>query len=74
MCFYSGKVVIFEQSGCIRNKSGFIRAEVVVFGQKWLNLGKEVVFRQIVCDRKLVVFGQKVIVLGQSVYTWAKWL
>ena len=41
------------QSGCIRDK-------VVVFGQKWLYLGKEVTFGHLGCIKaKVDVFGQK---------------
>ena len=36
---YSGKVVVFGQSDCIR-------AEVVVFGLKWFYWGNKVVFGQ----------------------------
>ena len=38
------KVVVIGQSGCIRVKSGCIRAKQVVFLQKWLYSGKVVVF------------------------------
>ena len=57
---FSGKVVLFEQSGCIR-------AKVVVFGQggciraKWLYLDKDVCIRL-----KLVLFGQKWLYSGRS--------
>ena len=39
---YSGKVVLFGQSGCIR-------AKVVVCGQKWLYSVKVVIFGQCSC-------------------------
>ena len=56
--FYSGKMVVFGQSGSVRAKwlySGKVvvlgqsfcnRARVVVFGQKWLYSGKVVLFEQ----------------------------
>ena len=48
---FSGKVVVFGQSGCIR-------ANVVVLGKKWLYSGKVVVFGKSCCIRvKVVVFG-----------------
>ena len=34
---YSGKVVVFGQSGCNR-------AKVLVFGQKWFYSGKVIIF------------------------------
>ena len=43
---YFGKVVVLEQSGCIR-------AKVVVYWQKWLYLGKSGCIRA-----KVIVFGQ----------------
>ena len=37
---------LFGQKRLYSGKSGSIRAEVVVFGKKWLYLGKVVVFGQ----------------------------
>ena len=61
---YSGKVVVFGQSGCIRaivvvfgqkllysGKIGCIRAKKVVLGQSGLIRSKVVVFQQICCMR-----------------------
>ena len=48
---YSGNVVVFGQSGCIR-------AKVVVFGKSGCIGAKDVVFRQGRCTRaKVVLFG-----------------
>ena len=47
MWFYSGKVVVFGQSG-------FVRVKVVVIGQKLLYSGKKLFY-----SRKVVVVGQK---------------
>ena len=64
------KAVLFLQSGFIWDKfvvlgknfvvSGCSPVKVVVFGQKWLYLGKVVVFwRKWFHSGKVVVFGQK---------------
>ena len=51
-CFYSGIVVVIEQSGCTRakwlysDKSGCVRAKVVVFGQSGCIRAKVVAFEQ----------------------------
>ena len=77
---YSGKLVVFRQSGCIRiswwylGKSGYIRANKDVFrqkgfffGHKPLNSGKLVVFAQSGCVRaEVVVFGQKRLLSGKT--------
>ena len=58
------KMVVFGPSGCIREngcirarviflQSGCIRAKVVVFGQKWLYLGKSGCIRE-----EVAVYGQ----------------
>ena len=39
-------MVVFGQGGCTRAKVDSIQAKVVVFGQKWLNYCKVVVFEQ----------------------------
>ena len=44
------KLMLFGQL-LYSDKSGSIPAEVVLFGQKWLYLGKVVVFRQGGCTR-----------------------
>ena len=49
-------------------KSGFFSCKVVVFGQKWLCLGKIVVFEESGCIRTKVVYSGRVVVFGQ------KWL
>ena len=61
-------MVVFGQGSCIRKsgcfrarllysgKSGFIRAKVVVFGQKWLYLGNSVLFGS---SSKMRILGQK---------------
>ena len=54
-------MVVVGQSGCIR-------ANVVVFGQKWLYSAKDVVFGQIGCIRAETYFSGSVVVYGQ------KWL
>ena len=68
-------MVVIGQGCCIRaDKSGCIRAKVVVFGQKRLYSGKVVVFRQTGCVRaKLLYSGKsdaciwaKAVVLGQK--------
>ena len=47
MRLYSGKMVVFGKSGCIREKvvvfgqNGCIRAKVVVFWQEWLYSSKK---------------------------------
>ena len=44
------KVVVFRQNNCVPAKvvvflqNGFIRVSVVVFGQKWLYMGKVSIF------------------------------
>ena len=65
---YSGNVVVFRQSACIRSN-------VVVIGKKLLYSGKsgcirvkEVVFGQIGCIRANLVF------LGKICFIRAKWL
>ena len=51
-------MVVIGQSGVNRIK-WFIRAKVVVFGQKWFYFGHKVIFGQkLLCSRKMVVFGQ----------------
>ena len=86
-------MVVFGQSGSICawwlyfGKSGFIRANMVVFGQIWLYLGKYgwiwakvVVFGQNLYSGKLVVFGEKccirekVLVFGQGGCVLEGWL
>ena len=47
---YSGKIVVFGQSGCIRAMRLYW-GKVVVFGKMWLYSGKVVVFRQSCCIR-----------------------
>ena len=57
---YSGKVLVFGQSGCNPTKGFCIRSKMVVFGQKWLYSDNLVVFGQSGCIRaKMVVFEQK---------------
>ena len=69
---YSGKVVVIGQGGCTQAKwlyshksacirqGCYIRANMVVVGQKWSYSGKVVVFRQKwLYSGKVVVFGQK---------------
>ena len=63
--FYSGKLVVFGQNGCIRAKNWLL------FG---LKLSKLVIFGQISCIRakrlhsgKMVLFGLKLLYLGKLV-------
>ena len=56
---YSGKIVVFEQSGGIR-------AELLYFGQKLLSSGKMVVFRQTDCTGAEQLYSGKVVVVGQN--------
>ena len=61
---YSGKVVVFGQSGCLWAK-WFYSGYLVVFGQKWLYSGKVVVFMtKVVSLRQYGCFGAKVVVFG----------
>ena len=74
-------MVVFRESACIR-------AKVVVFGQKWLYSGlqivfvqnrfysgKVVVFRESGCIRaKVVVFGQRWLYSGKVVVFGEKWM
>ena len=67
MCCISAKVVVFG--------SVSIRAELVVFGQRWLYSGKEDVFGlkwlfsgKLMYSVKVVIIGQKLLIFGQ------KWL
>ena len=56
---YLCKMVVCGQGGCVRKKSGCIRAKVVVFGQMCLYSGKVVVFGQkYVFERKLMYSGK----------------
>ena len=50
---YSGKVVLFVQSGCIRPK-------VVVFGQKLVLFGKKLLHwnKVVTCGQKWLCFGK----------------
>ena len=58
-------MVVLEQ-GVLLWQRGCIRVKVVVFGQKWLYLGKVVVFEQSNCFKaKVVVFGQKWLYSGK---------
>ena len=43
---YLSKVNVIGQKGLYSGKSGCIRANVVVFGQKWLHSDKVVAFGQ----------------------------
>ena len=58
---YSDKAVVFGQSGGIR-------AKVVVFGQKWLYLGRSA------CIWVKMLSSAKVAVFGKSECIQAKWL
>ena len=77
---YSGKVVVFGQSGCIL-ESWLNSTELVIFGQNWLYSGKVVVFGQSGCIwAKVVVFGQdgciweKLVLVGHIAFRLSKWL
>ena len=74
-------MVVFEQSGCIREKwlfsgkSRCIRVKVVVFGKSGCNWAKCLYLGKSRCIRaKIVVFGQKMVVFLQSVVIRQKWL
>ena len=63
---YSGKIVVFWQSGCIRAKV-VLFGKVVVFEQKLLYSDKVVVFGQSGCIfAKVVLFGLKWLCWGKS--------
>ena len=67
LVWYSGKVVVFGQSCCIR-------AKVVVFGQKWLYSSQMVVFGQkSLYSGKMVLFGQKWLYSGKLVVSGQNW-
>ena len=54
---------------------GSVRAEVVLFGQKWLYLGKVLLIGQkLLYSCKVVVFGQKLLYSDKSGCVRAKWL
>ena len=77
-------MVVFGQKWLLSGKSVGILAKMVVFGQscciqqKWLYLGKVVVFGQKLYLGKVVVFGQKclyffkVVLFGQSGFVLEK--
>ena len=65
----------FGQKCLYSGKFGSIRAEVVLFGQKWLFLGKVHLFGQKwLYSCKVVVFGQKMLYSGKSGCVREKWL
>ena len=71
---FSGNLVVVGQFGCIRTESffrakvvvleqnGSNRPKIVVFGQKWLYLGKVIV------SLKVIVFWQKWLYSGKWLY------
>ena len=72
---YSGKAIVFLQSGCIRAKvfvfgqSGCIPAKYCVILAKWLKSVKSG------CNRaKVVEFEQSCLYLGESVCSWRRCL
>ena len=65
--FYSGKVVVLRQGGCICANS-CIRAKVVVFVQSGCIRAKVVLFGQSGCIQA------KVVLFGQSGCIKARWL
>ena len=62
-------MVLFRQNRLYSGKSGSIQVKVVVFGQKWLYLGKVVVFRE-----ELLYLCKSGCIRAKVILFWQKWL
>ena len=78
---YSGKVVVFGRSGCIRvkwlcfckklsysGKSGCNRDKVAVFGQGVVFGQSGCIRAKVVVFRQTLVYSRKVVVIGQKLF------